>query len=249
MWKKKNRSAKLSSHHAVAPGGVTDKRNIELLMACILLGCFYVLSRKAAGASALQKQKVVVVDPGHGGADPGMVGVGGLEEKGINLEIALLLKERLQEMGYQVLLTREADVGLYEENSSRKKAQDLEQRVALMRETAPELAVSIHQNSFQDPRVSGPQVFYYENSLQGKTLAEGIQEQMNAGLQIARPRVAKGNTSYYLLKKSPCTVVIVECGFLTNPEEAARLQTEEYQKKAAEAIARGIADWLAGKAS
>lgn len=220
------------------------KRTMELVMACILLSCFYVLSRKAAGASALQKQRVIVVDAGHGGADPGMIGLDGLEEKGINLQIALLLRDRLRELGFEVQLTRETDEGLYDQNSEKKKAQDLERRVALMQNRSVELAVSIHQNSFSDPGVNGPQVFYYENSLPGKSLAERIQEEMNSRLEIRRPRTAKGNTSYYLLRKSPCTTVIVECGFLTNPDEAEALQTEEYQKKAAEAIAQGISDWL-----
>ena len=108
----------------------------------------------------------------------------------------------------------------------------------------PQAAVSIHQNSYQDPSVRGPQVFYYESSLKGKALAEKIQESLNTGLKVLRPRVVKGNTSYYLLKRSKGVLVIVECGFLTNPKEAELLKKKEYQKKVAEAVTEGIRKYI-----
>lgn len=178
--------------------------------------------------------------PPHGGDDPGMIGVGGLKEKGINLEISLKLKELLKKKGYKVIMTRQEDKGLYDSSALNKKAQDMQRRIGLLDEAKPILTVSIHQNSFSDPSVKGPQVFYYESSGEGKKLAQHVQERMNEILKPQRPRVIKGNTSYYLLKRSSGTLVIVECGFLTNPEEAALLQTEEYQKKAAEAVAEGV---------
>lgn len=218
-------------------------------MACLLLICFYVLSRKAAYASKPteetgKRQNVIVVDAGHGGSDPGMIGVDQLEEKGINLAISMKLKERLEELGYEVFLTREDDQGLYDENSENKKAQDMSRRIELMKEKEPVLVVSIHQNSFQDPQVRGPQVFYYEGSEEGRRLAGFIQNSLNEELQIARPRTEKGNQTYYLLKHSPAILNIVECGFLTNPEEASRLQSEDYQKQVADAIADGIQSYL-----
>lgn len=220
------------------------KQSVELVMACVLLLCFYLLSQKAAGAPQGKEKISILVDAGHGGMDPGMIGVQGLEEKGINLEIAMRLGDMLKERGYEVIFTRETDQGLYDEDSSRKKAQDMDRRVELMRRTAPVLAVSIHQNSFSDPQVRGPQVFYYEDSREGLALAEVVQERLNALEETVKPRSVKGNRSYYLLKKSPCTMVIVECGFLTNPEEAELLQREEYQKRVAQAIADGIEKWL-----
>ena len=173
-----------------------------------------------------------------------MIGVEGLEEKGINLEISLLLKESLENAGYQVVMTRETDRGLYDSSSSSKKAQDMQRRIAFLEEKSPLLTVRIHQNSYQDPSVRGPQVFYYESSLKGKTLAEKIQESLNTGLEVARPRVVKGNTSYYLLKRSKGVLVIAECGFLTNPEEAELLKKKEYQKKVAEAVTEGIRKYI-----
>lgn len=173
-----------------------------------------------------------------------MVGVGGLEEKGINLEISVKLKESLEERGFRVLLTREEDTGLYDESADNKKAQDLQRRIAFIDGEKPALAVSIHQNSYSDPSVKGPQVFYYESSAEGKRLAECIQDTMNEAAGEESARTVKGNTSYYLLKRSSSVLVIAECGFMTNPEEAELLQTGEYQERLAEAVAEGIEAYL-----
>lgn len=221
---------------------------MEFLMACLLLVSFLILSKQAAQVagtmSTADNSRTVLVDVGHGGADPGMIGVGGLEEKGINLQIAVKLKAILEEKGYTVVMTREEDKGLYDEDSRNQKVQDMQRRIAIIKECRPVLCVSIHQNSYQDSEVYGPQVFYYEDSAQGKELAELIQKELNTGLEVARPRVAKGNKTYYLLKRSESVLNIVECGFLTNPKEAELLQTEEYQKKVAEAVAKGIDAYL-----
>ncbi len=241
------------------------KYGMELIMACLLLVSFYLLSRQAAvvsvqmeaGQEAVGKEEqkpadgnLILVDPGHGEDDPGMIGAGGLEEKGLNLSISLLLKESLENRGYSVVMTRETDKGLYDASANNKKAQDMQRRVALISEKSPALSVSIHQNSYQqDTSVHGPQVFYYESSEEGRKLATAIQNSLNETLEVDRPREIKGNTSYYLLKRSQGTLVIVECGFLTNPEEAEKLQTEEYQRKVAEAVADGIHTYLNGESS
>lgn len=221
------------------------KRGIELVMACLMLLCFFVLAREAAVTVGQgREKKVIVVDPGHGGADPGMLGAGGLEEKGINLAIAVRLKEKLLQKGFSVVMTREEDISLSSEGDRNKKAKDMQERVAKIEEAQPLLTVSIHQNSYQDPEVAGPQVFYYTDSLKGETLAGCLQEELNRGLSVERPRKAKGNKTYYLLKKSKGVLAIVECGFLTNPKEAALLLEDAYQEKVAEAIARGICRYL-----
>lgn len=224
------------------------KRSMELIMACLMLVCFFVLAREAAvTASQPSRDPVIVIDPGHGGEDPGMLGVGGLKEKGINLAVAWKLKEILQEQGFSVVMTREEDTCLCGEDARNKKAQDMQKRIAIIEEASPLLTVSIHQNSYQDPEVFGPQVFYYTDSAEGEALAGFLQEELNQGLSIKRPRKEKGNKTYYLVKKSKGVLAIVECGFLTNPEEAALLQEEKYQKKVAEAIARGIGRYLEKK--
>ena len=201
----------------------------------LLLVSFLILSKQAAQVAGTMattdNSKTILVDAGHGGADPGMIGVGGLEEKGINLQIAMKLREILEKKGFTVIMTREEDKGLYDEESRNQKAQDMQRRIALVKECKPVLCISIHQNSYQDSAVYGPQ---------GKSLAELIQEKLNTRLDVKRPRVAKGNKTYYLLKRSESVLNIVECGFLTNPQEAELLQTDEYQLKVADAISEGI---------
>lgn len=195
--------------------------------------------------NAVQDSKgIIVLDPGHGGDDPGMIGGSGISEKTLNLIYAEKLKKLLEEQGYEVILTRDSENGLYDAESSHKKAQDMQRRVEVIAEYQPLVTVSIHQNSYQDPEVSGPQVFYYEHSEQGKQLANIIQNHLNQELTEARSRVEKGNGSYYILKRSKGTTVIVECGFLSNPEEEARLQEAAYQDRVAQAICSGVLEYL-----
>lgn len=187
---------------------------------------------------------IIVVDAGHGGKDPGKVGTNGTLEKDINLEIAMALKEVLETEGMTVVMTRQNDTGLYDENSSNKKMQDMRGRLAMIEECKPVLVVSIHQNSFSDASVCGPQVFYCEGSENGEQAAKLLQDALNAELEIARPRVEKSNDNYYLLTKCSAVMVIAECGFLSNPEEENLLNDEEYQNRIVEALRQGICGYL-----
>jgi N-acetylmuramoyl-L-alanine amidase len=219
---------------------------MELMMAVLLLAGIFGLSREGARLVSQQKEEglTVVLDAGHGGTDPGKIGVNGEKEKELNLEITMLLKEKLEKQGIQVVLTRDSDGGLYDEQSNNKKVQDLQRRCELIHKTSPRCAVSIHQNSYTTPEVKGAQVFYYTNSAEGKKLAEGLQTALVEGVDPENHREAKGNTSYYLLKKTDVPLAIVECGFLSNPEEAGLLATKEYQEKVAEAVCAGILKYL-----
>lgn len=211
----------------------------------LLMGIWFLTRGVAFSASTIpEKGQTVVIDVGHGGSDPGMIGIGQLEEKGVNLAIAWKLRKELEEKGFTVVMTREEDVGLYEEGSTNQKAQDMQKRCEIIAKVKPALTVSIHQNSYTDSSVCGPQVFYYEDSQEGERLAKVLQEALNEGLSIERPREAKGNRSYYLLKRSEGILNIVECGFLTNPREAELLVQEEYQQKVAESLCRGIEAYL-----
>lgn len=225
------------------------KRVMEMMMAVLLLISVFFLSKEAAVVAneTSEKEKVIVIDAGHGGADPGMIGIGGLEEKGINLAVSMKLKEALENQGFTVVMTRQEDKGLYEEGTRNKKVQDMQNRIEIMEKAKPILAVSIHQNSYTEESVKGPQVFYYETSAEGQKLAVNIQSALNTELSTERPRKEKGNTSYFLLKKSPCVLNIVECGFLTNKKEAELLQTEEYQQKIVGAVVKGIVQYMEGK--
>jgi N-acetylmuramoyl-L-alanine amidase len=189
-------------------------------------------------------KKVIVIDAGHGGKDPGKVGVNGAIEKDINLAIALTLRELMEKEGYEVVMTREIDCGLYEETDSNKKNADMRNRVKLIAEANPILAVSIHQNSFPQESSHGAQVFYYETSIEGKKLAQLMQQSIKDYIADGNHRVEKANSSYYMLKKSTCPLIIIECGFLSNYKEAELLITQEYQTKMAEAIRNGILKYL-----
>lgn len=183
-----------------------------------------------------KERPCVVIDAGHGGADPGKVGVDGSLEKDINLQIAKKLAQFLTAADVDVVLTRETDAGLYDENVSNKKVQDMKNRVALIEERKPALTVSIHQNSYHEEYVHGAQVFYYAGSEESKALAERIQQMLAKEVDPDNARQAKANDSYYLLKKTSSPIVIVECGFLSNYEEAQKLSQTHYQERMAWAI-------------
>lgn len=185
-------------------------------------------------------------DAGHGGDDPGKVGINKALEKDINLIIALRLKKLLEKNEITVIMTRDSDIGLYQSGDSNKKAADLKKRVAIIEESNADLAVSIHQNSYTEEYVKGAQVFYYTSSEQGKVFADLMQEQIKSSLGDGNHRMAKGDSSYYMLKKTSCPLIIIECGFLSNSAEAALLITEEYQEKMVQAISLGITQYLKG---
>ena len=227
------------------------KHFIELAMAVLMLVCFYILSWEAAETAGrlidvsgnIKADQVILVDAGHGGVDSGMVGIGGLKEKGINLDIAMKLKTILEKKGLAVVMTREEDKGLYENGTKNMKAQDLQNRIEQIRKYEPVLSVSIHQNSYEDPEIHGAQVFYYSHSREGEAVAKILQESLQE-IDPENHRQAKANETYYLLRRTKVPTVIVECGFLTNPEEAEKLSGEEYQEQVAEAVAKGIAKCL-----
>lgn len=187
---------------------------------------------------------VVVIDSGHGGNDPGKVGVDGSLEKEINLEIAMRLKQYLELEDIEVVMTRESDLGLYEEGDTSKKMADMRNRCQLINDAKPDLVVSIHQNSYHEEYVSGGQVFYYQDSEKGKKLAETLQERFTYVLGAKNRRLAKANGNYYLLLHVKSPIVIVECGFLSNWKEATLLQQEDYQDRLAWTIHMGIMEYL-----
>lgn len=231
-----------------------ENHMISLVMTLLFLaGAFFAGSKLAeyrlepngdVVAANMEDSYVVVVDSGHGGRDSGKVSDSGILEKDVNLQIALLLKEELSKQGIQVIMTRESDVGLYEETDSNKKSSDMKARIELIESAGCDIAVSIHQNSYSDPEVKGAQCFYYTDSKEGKKLAEIIQSRLVNEVDPANHRLAKGNDSYYLLKKSSVPMVIVECGFLSNPQETALLSTSEYQQLLAENIAKAVVSYL-----
>ena len=181
------------------------------------------------------------LQPAHGGQDGGKIGVHREIERDINLQIVRKIHEQLEkekQTKIQVILTREDENGLAEDN-----VKDLKERVRLINETRPDLVVSIHQNSYTDERVKGAQVFYHTASTEGKKVAELMQTSLYT-LDETNHRQAKENQTYYLLKKTEVPVIIVECGFLSNPDEAEKLSSESYQDQVAEAVTKGILNYF-----
>lgn len=185
----------------------------------------------------------IVVDPGHGGYDPGKVGINGVLEKDINLQISLMLEEELKEIGYDVVMTRTTDTGAQPQGESFGKTKDLDARVQLINEGEPTLAISVHQNSYITEDIKGAQVFYYQESKAGEEIASHIQESL-LKMDTQNHRQIKGNTSYYLLNRTTTPTVIVECGFLSNVEEGNKLTQESYQREITAAIIQGIENYL-----
>ena len=225
------------------------RKKFELFMAVIII--LFALFFSNMGVQLVSSQKVkekknqtIVIDSGHGGMDGGKISVLGDYEKDINLSIAKKLQALLKKAGYKVIMTREDDQGLYSETSANKKAEDMKARCSIIDTTGVTLAVSIHQNSYHQESVNGAQVFYYESSDQGKKLAETIQTALVDGLDKSNTRKAKSNTTYYLLRKTSTPIVIVECGFLSNYDEAKKLVSDTYQEKVAKAIFQGIETYL-----
>lgn len=188
--------------------------------------------------------KRIVIDSGHGGIDPGKKSDDGILEKDVNLAIAFKLKKRLEAAGISVTMTRSDENGLYQESDSNKKIADMKKRCSIIEESNENAVISIHQNSFQSSSVKGAQVFYYKHSAQGKLLAECIQNSFKQNIDETNKREAKADTTYYMLIHTKVPTVIAECGFLSNPEEAQLLVTEEYQEKVALALYNGIIDYL-----
>lgn len=226
------------------------KKKMEILMTAVLLLAACVFAKEGAviveslRAEENQGKTCIVIDAGHGGIDPGKVGVNGAEEKTLNLQIALRLKALLESEGIEVVMTRQDENGLYQEGTKNKKVEDMQKRCEIITGAMPVFTISIHQNSYPEEYVKGAQTFYYGKSPEGKELAETIQSSMIERLDKENHRTAKANESYYLLKRTPSPTVIVECGFLSNASEAELLINEEYQEQAAWAIHIGIMRYL-----
>lgn len=198
----------------------------------------------AENSSGEKKKYIVCVDPGHGGTDPGKVGINGQLEKDINLAIAKKLKIYLEASDVTVVLTRDKDMGLYSSGDAHKKMADMRKRCQLIEEVKPDLVISIHQNSYHEEAIRGGQVFYYKTSVRGKKLAQILQERFDYVLGDANKRQAKANDNYYLLLHVKEPIIIAECGFLSNWEEAEKLETKEYQDRLAWTLHMGIMEYL-----
>ena len=205
------------------------------------------VSKKTGKSDKHEPKYTVVIDAGHGGYDPGKIGITGRLEKDINLEIALKLKKHLEDNNIKVVMTRIEDVSMCGDEGnevSSKKSADMRKRVEIVNTANANLCVSIHQNSYESKDVKGAQVFYYSKSEDGKKFAELLQGIIKSDVDGKNKRMAKENSSYYMLRKVECPAVIVECGFLSNWEEATELADEFYQDKIEAAINKAVIEYL-----
>ena len=204
----------------------------------------------AASTNAVDNSKVVVIDAGHGGEDSGAVAGNGALEKDLNLVIAHLMKAELEKHGYTVVMTRTEDKMLYSESENIKgmrKLSDLKNRVKIAEEYPGATLISIHMNSFGAAQYSGLQVYYQANKDNSRTLADAIQNKVRSTLQPDNERKVKSGEGIYLLENSSLNTVLVECGFLTNPQEAEKLCEKEYQNQLSFAIVCGIIEYIETK--
>ena len=223
------------------------RKKIELILVMLTLAGLVMVSKKLEkyvnSDKVEKKEYTVVLDAGHGSSDSGKVGINGVLEKDINLSISKETKKHLEKKGIRVVMTRDKDESLAEGENGNRKVQDMKARVKRINDTKPDLAVSIHQNSYHEESIHGAQVFYYEHSESGEKDARILQEALLA-VDPDNTRQVKANTTYYLLKRTEVPILIVECGFLSNQEEAEKLASEDYQKELAKAIANGIESCL-----
>ena len=193
-----------------------------------------------------KSEKIILIDPGHGGIDGGAKSKNGTIEKDINLQIAIKLKENLEDKGYKVYMTRECDEGLYKQGKTvkEKKREDLKKRVDLKTETNCDIFVSIHLNKIPQSQYYGWQTFFKKDNENSIKLAKSIQSNLNNAVQRENKRESLAITGKYIIDNVEIPTTIVECGFLSNPEEEALLQTDEYQNKLAWGIYNGIMDYF-----
>ncbi len=219
---------------------------ISILTLTLIVSLCFLTNRtlvKAEEGENGDSEKIILIDPGHGGIDGGAKGNDGTLEKDINLAISLKLKSALEEKGYKVELTRDSDISLHEKGQTvrEKKREDLANRVKKKEDTKCNAFISIHQNMFPQSNCKGAQVWYAadENS---KLLGECLQESFKTNLDGNNHRVAKqAKEEYRILRNNKnCAAVIAECGFLSNPDELELLKSEDYQNKIVDSLVQGI---------
>lgn len=236
---------------------LTKKRII--LMLCMVFVSLYAFSFKIANNEPYQNEKtaqtvatpvsnkVVIVDAGHGSPDEGAESNNGTTEAEINLKIALKLQNLLEQSGCTVLLTRSDENAIYDDGSDtirEKKVSDIHNRVKLGNESSADIFVSIHLNKIPEQQYSGWQTFYKKENEDSKKLATCIQNNLNESIQKENNRIPAQLNTVYLMKHVEIPITIVECGFLSNPEEEKLLQQDDYQSKLAWGIYNGILDYF-----
>ena len=228
------------------------KASVCVAVYILVIGAFLFLVKWGSEAvtTAVESRPVprkhcIIVDAGHGGVDGGATSCTGKLESSFNLEISLRLNDLLHLLGYDTRMIRTTDTSVYTkgETIAQKKISDLKERVRIINETEKALLLSIHQNNFSDGKYSGAQVFYGKAG-QSEPLAKALQSVFVSSLNPGSKRQCKKSEGVYLMEHIDCTGVLIECGFLSNVQEEAKLRTPEYQKKLCCVIAATVSSFL-----
>ncbi len=197
----------------------------------------------------ISRRYCIIIDAGHGGVDGGASSCSGILESKFNLEISLKLNDLLHFLGYETKMIRTTDISVYTKGNTiaEKKISDLKERVRIANETENALLISIHQNQFPDTRYSGAQVFY-PNTPDSEKLAANMQTNLIQSLNPGSHRNIKSAKGVYLMEHIQCTGLLIECGFLSNPQEEANLRSEAYQKQLCSVIAVTLAQYCKNSA-
>ncbi|MCR4615178.1 MAG: N-acetylmuramoyl-L-alanine amidase [Clostridiales bacterium] len=231
------------------------KKRLIIIWACVFAAIFsliilYTFNQNDSAMPAANNLKTglptVIIDAGHGGVDGGAQSKDGTLEKDINLSVSLMLNDMLKCFGINTVMTRTEDISIHDDNAEsirQKKISDIHNRMKIINNTPNCIFVSIHQNHYTSSKYSGTQVFYSKNDPRSRLLADSIQKSVVSKIQPDNKREVKpSGTEIYLLYHSNAPAVLVECGFLSNAEEANKLKDNEYQSKMSFAVACGILD-------
>lgn len=215
------------------------KKNRALIVVFIL-GVFFTSFYAGIVRQVSSKSNgiVIVLDAGHGGRDGGSVGVNGTIESEINLEYVCLLKDKLADLGYKVILTRKNDQGLYDSFAQNKKLSDMNTRMEIIKNNNPNLVISLHMNSFNDKSVKGANTFYKVDDEASKKCADLVQKSLYVNCGARNEQAKTGD--YFMLNCSYYTSILIECGFLSNPDEEKLLNSVEYKDRFTDAICKGV---------
>lgn len=218
----------------------------------LIISCFIAATYGASYATStvaqlipVERNNTIIIDAGHGGVDGGATSCTGVLESKFNLDISLKLEDLFHLLGYRTVMIRRTDISVYTSGDTiaAKKVSDLRQRVKVVNETEDPVLISIHQNTFPDGRYSGAQVFYAPKG-EGRELARQLQQAFVDTVNPGSNRTSKEAEGVYLMQHIDCPAVLIECGFLSNPEEEAKLRDDSYQQKICCVIAATVGQFL-----
>ncbi len=221
---------------------VLKRKYILVAIVCaVLIACVAIIPSVSASVRP-KGEYTIVIDAGHGGRDGGSIGANGSVEKELNLAYAKSLQKLLSKAGVKVVMTRSTDSGLYDEDASNKKLSDMRKRRDIINKATPDLVVSIHMNSFPLDSCKGAKTFYQIDSATSFEAAKAIQDSLHYYIANASSTVGKGD--YYILNCTKYTSVLIECGFVSSPEEEQLLNDDNYREEFVYSVYRGIMMYL-----